>query len=125
MRVVGDDWGRTHGCRNLTFPLKLPLVGGALMEVEIWDGVPQTDGRTGGLMSLLSTRGNETPRRSRPEGLLFRKQLIVPEWDVFLILLHSRGVEAQRWFGKSHWMEAGWISQYRPLARKLDRARPW
>lgn len=98
--MAGGEWGEPRYARSLSRALRIPLLRGSTVDVEIWEGRP-----------LL-------------EGLLFQQRLVVPEWDIYLIFLRSRGSEAQRWLGAYHQIEAGWVSEYEPTARVLNRAQP-
>ncbi len=93
-------WSDLNKAYRLTRPAELPLPSTGSVEIEIWEGAVY----------------------GQP---LCRQIVEAREWDIYLMFLHSAGREAQRWFGRSHWIEAGWIGDHPPSQRALARAKPW
>lgn len=94
----GCEQSTSHAC-SVYRTLHVPLEAGSTVEVELWDD-------------------------RFPTGLLFKSHLVVPNWDIYMVLFRPRAYEAQRWFGRNHLIEAGWASEYPPVARVLERAEP-
>jgi hypothetical protein len=100
VRPADGAWTDLRKAYRLTRPAELPLPSTGSVEIEIW----------------------ESAVYGQP---LFQRIIEAREWDIYLMFLHSAGREAQRWFGRSNWIEAGWLSEYPPLAKKLAKAKPW
>ena len=122
VRNVDGKWTKPRSV-SWVRPLRMPLEPGARMDLEIWEaGSPPID-EPSWVPSAPPTAQKGKP--GNENGSLFSRRLLVPEWDIYLVILHARGEEAQRWFGRRNWIEAGWVSEYPPLAKKLAKAKPW
>jgi len=99
-RGAGEEWSAPVKAFRLLQPVQMPLTeGGVSLEIL---GI-----------------------RERRESVLYSTQVEYRDWDIYLVLIHSAGRAEQRWLGRDHWIQEGWVSECRWTSHVLRRARAW
>ena len=99
-RRVGSEWSDGSIPCSVYRRVQVPMEPGSETEVQIWADRP------------LFRR------------LVYECTLVVPDWDIYMVLIRVRPFPARSWLMLPDLIEAGWISEYAALASLLDRAEP-